>query len=139
MKLKEVRQSKDITADSLAKQLGVDTPMMSRFENYKCLPIPSMLEKLCKILNCSVSDIYKDNEIYIKRDNQAKRKTEDLTSYRLTVNLPKDAKEFLHKALKKCGYKDITYWIYRCYERLKSQYEIILKAEKKTSQTPGSN
>ena len=75
MKLKEVRQSKDITADSLAKQLGVDTPMMSRFENYKCLPIPSMLEKLCKILNCSVSDIYKDNEIYIKRDNQAKRKT----------------------------------------------------------------
>ena len=139
MKLKEVRQSKDMKADSLAKQLGVDTPMLSRFENYKCLPIPSMLEKLCKILNCSVSDIYKDNEIYIKRDNQAKRKTEDLTSYRLTVNLPKDAKEFLHKALKKCGYKDITYWIYRCYERLQSQYEIILKAEKKTSQTPASN
>ena len=139
MKLKEVRQSKDMKADSLAKQLGVDTPMMSRFENYKCLPIPCMLEKLCKILNCSVSDIYKDNEIYVKRDNQAKRKAEDLTSYRLTVNLPKDAKEFLHKALKKCGYKDITYWIYRCYDRLKSQYEIILKAEKKTSQTPGSN
>lgn len=139
MKLKEVRQNKKIKADELAKKVGVDTPTISRFENYKCLPVPKMLEKICEILGCKISDIYQDKEIYIKHSIQGKRKSEELTSYRLTVNLPKDAKEFLHKALPKCGYKDITYWVYRCYERLQAQYEIILKAEKKTSQTPGSN
>lgn len=139
MKLKEVRQNKKIKADELAKKIGVDTPTISRFENYKCLPVPKMLDEICKILNCNVSEIYEDSEIYIKRNSQEKRKSEELTNYRLTVNLPKDAKEFLHKALQKCGYKDITYWVYRCYERLQAQYEIILKAEKKTSKTPASN
>ena len=130
MKLKEIRVAKGRQQKELAKAIGVDEPMISRFEHYKCLPTPPTMELLLKELNCSIKDIYKPNEIYIKPKNNAESKAKEEDIYHLTVNLPGEAREIFKNALKKCGYKDITYWVYRCYERLKKQYEIIIKNEK---------
>lgn len=131
MKLREMRIARGRQQKELGIAIGAGESMMSNFETYKCLPVPAMMQLLLKELDCKIDDIYEPNEIYLSSSKSTKRQEGDeLDSYRLTVNLPREAKEIFKKALKKCGYKDITYWVYRCYERLQKQFEIILKAEK---------
>jgi DNA-binding Xre family transcriptional regulator len=130
MKLQEQLTKKEMTGKELAEKIGTDVGMVSRFNNYKCLPVPAMLEDICKALNCEINDIYSNEEITFKKANK-RPASGDFTNYKITVRLPRDAKEKIHKALKVCGYKDVTYWIYRCYERLITQQEIIEKAQKR--------
>ncbi len=131
MKLQEQLTKKEITSKELAEKIGTDASMVSRFNNYKCLPIPHMLEEICKALDCKINDIYEDSEIYVKPKKKATRTEADFENYKVTVRLPRDAKAKIHQALQTCGYKDVTYWIFRCYERLITQYEIIKKAERR--------
>lgn len=131
MKLQEQLTKKEMTGKELAEKIGTDVGMVSRFNNYKCLPIPPMLEEICKALGCEINDIYEDNEIYVKPKKKAVRTEADFENYKITVRLPRDAKSKIRQALKTCGYKDVTYWIFRCYERLITQYEIIKRAEKR--------
>ena len=53
MRLREIRKAKGRQQKELAEKIGTDEPMMSKFENYKCPPIPSMMRKLLKELGCS--------------------------------------------------------------------------------------
>ena len=132
-KLRAIRIAKGRQQKELAQKIGTDEPMMSRFENFKCLPIPSMLAKLTEELGCTVDDIYEPHEIYLQgvtvkaSTPKAKKNTE---VYHLTVNLPPEAREFFKTALKKLGYKDITDWANRCFERTRRQYEELLAKEK---------
>lgn len=134
MKLKERREEKGLLSKSLGKLIGISPDMMSRFENYKCLPTPPDMKKICQALECDPDDPYDRAEITFPR-RKKKPKPED--RYRLTVDLPIEAKDFFKKALRVCGYKDITYWVWRCYERLQKQYEILTK--KGAAQQPASN
>ena len=131
MKLQKQLSKANIMSKELAEKIGTDASMISRFTNYKCLPIPPMLEEICKALGCEINDIYEDSEIYVKPKKKAVRTEADFENYKVTVRLPRDAKAKIHEALNVCGYKDVTYWIYRCYERLITQYEIIKRAEKR--------
>jgi transcriptional regulator with XRE-family HTH domain len=134
MRLRQLRIAKGRQQKELAKKIGTDEPMMSKFENYKCLPTPSMMNLLVKELGCSVDDIYEPHEVYYQKNKPtAKEKKESPAVYNLSVRLPAEAKAFLKKALKKCGFKDITAWVVWCYERLQTQYEHIVEAEKKDS------
>lgn len=108
MRLREIRQKKGIGQRELAKQIGTDEPMMSRLENYKCLPIPPMMKKLLEALGCErVEEIYEPHEIYLQLANlkatvtKKKKKSE---IYKLTATLPKEAKELFDKALRPLGY-----------------------------------
>ena len=76
MNLQERRRELNIAQADLARKVGTNEPMMSNFERYKCLPIPSMLEAICKELKCSVLDIYKQSEIYINTKSKEKSKDE---------------------------------------------------------------
>ena len=132
-KLRAIRTAKGRQQKELAQKIGTDEPMMSRFENFKCLPIPSMLSKLTEELGCTVDDIYEPHEIYLQgvtvKASAPKAKKNDEV-YHLTVNLPPEAREFFKTALKKLGYKDITDWANRCFERTRRQYEELLAKEK---------
>ena len=59
MRLREIRKAKGRQQKELAEKIGTDEPMMSKFENYKCLPIPSMMRKLLKELGCSRVEEFK--------------------------------------------------------------------------------
>ncbi len=67
MRLKEVLEEKHKKAKVLAQEIGADEPMISKFANYKCLHIPVQMEKICESLDCQISDIYQDEEIYYKQ------------------------------------------------------------------------
>lgn len=129
MKLDKQLKKANLMGSQLAEQIGTDASMVSKFNNYRCLPVPATMQAICKALNCNVNDIYTDNEITFKKGKR-KAVESEYENYKITVKLPRDAKEKVHKALKVCGYKDVTHWIYRCYERLLAQQEIIEKAEK---------
>ena len=131
-RLKEIRIAKGRQQKELALKVGTDEPMMSRFENYKCLPIPSMLARLTEELECSVEDIYQPHEIYSSarpKIASAPKKANNET-YRVTVKLRPEARGFLKTALKKCGYKDITDWVNRCLEKTMKQYDKLIAKEK---------
>lgn len=128
MQLQQQITKAGISSKDFAELIGTDAPMVSRFTHYKCLPIPEMLKVMCQVLNCRPEDIYTNKELYYKPTKQKTKKETD--KYKLTVSLPKEAQAFLKKALKKCGYRDITDWILRSYARLQKQFEIIEAKEK---------
>ena len=130
MKLEKQLKKANLTSKELAKEIGTDASMVSKFNNYRCLPVPATMEAICKALNCNVNDIYTNEEITFQKGKRTVSESE-YENYKVTVRLPRDAKAKVHKALKVCGYKDVTHWIYRCYERLLAQQEIIEKAERK--------
>ena len=137
MQLRAMRIRKGRQQKELAKAIGTDEPMMSKFENYKCLPIPPMMKALCDELGCEVGDIYEPHEIFltspkvtVKVSKGSKKKKE---FYHLTVNLPPEARAFFKEALGKCGFKDITSWVNHCFERLKAKYSQILEDEKNSA------
>ena len=51
----------------LAVSADVSVPMMSYFENYKCLPIPATLNKITTKLNCNIEDICKTRKFDHKK------------------------------------------------------------------------
>lgn len=65
MQLRAMRIRKGRQQKELAKAIGTDESMMSKFENYKCLPIPPMMKALCDELGCEVGDIYEPHEIFL--------------------------------------------------------------------------
>ena len=88
MQLRAMRIRKGKQQKELAKAIGTDEPMMSKFENYKCLPIPPMMTALCRELGCEVEDIYEPHEVYlsspkatVKVANGKKKKKRLLSSY----------------------------------------------------------
>ena len=125
MKLKETRTARRLTQEAVAKRIGCDAPLLSKMENYKCLPVPATMEALLATLDCGIEDLYDENEITFP--GFAKTKTQHQTpkkeAYKITVRLPKEARQALPEMLKACGYRDITYWVWRCYERLQCQYQ----------------
>ena len=130
MKLKEKRIEKNLKQSELAEKIGVDVPMMSRLETYQCLPVPDTMDKITQALECDVEDIYEPHEIYVKPRAPRKASAEK-EIYKITVRLPKDARKEIKEALKVCGYKDVTYWIWRCYERLLNQRDILIAQKKR--------
>lgn len=132
-RLKEIRIAKGRQQKELALKIGTDEPMMSRFENYKCIPIPEMLKRLTEELDCTVEDIYEPQEIYLQgvsARSKAPKERKNTETYRLTVKLPNEARATLKTALKKCGYKDITDWVNRCLEKTMKEYDKIMAKEK---------
>lgn len=126
MKLKEILEKKNKKAKELAIEIGTDEPMISKFVNYKCLPIPTQMKGICKSLDCKVSDVYTDEEIYYqsKAKKQA-REPKELDFYNLCVRLPNEARKYLTtENLELVGYKDKTQWILACYK------ELVLKIKK---------
>lgn len=136
MKLKDVRLSKGIKAKELGIKVGTDEAMMSRFENYKCLPTPPTMEKICKELGCEVLDLYDRNEVVYDSvvktalesstdEKRAKRneKKRSKNVYHLTVELPPEARDFFKYHLEEMGYKDITDWANQMFSRLVFDYD----------------
>lgn len=141
MKLKAIRDKKQITATELAIKTGTTKDWMSRFENYKCIPIPDTLKKICDILECSIFDIYNKNEINFfepqKNDlGTAKRLEYEQQFYKLTVRLPKDCCNLLQQHnLHKCGYRNLCDFIFRCVFEFKNKLQVIELKEHQSNDT----
>ena len=132
MNLQTIRQQKNIEQADLAKRVGTNAPMMSNFEHYKCLPVPNMLKQMCEILQCSVSDIYASEELYItsiSTKNLIANKVNNVKEfYKLTVSLPDAMRKLMtSENLMKCGYHSLKDFIWHCCRRFEKQLAIVNK------------
>lgn len=136
MKLKEILEQKNKRAKELAIEIGTDEPMISKFVNYKCLPIPAQMQGICKSLDCEVTDIYTEEEVYYQNTTKKQaRESKELNFYNLCVRLPNEARKYLSSEnLELVGYKDKTQWILACYKELVLKIKKpVPKSETKTS------
>ena len=136
MKLQEIRREQGIEQQDLAEKVGTNAPMMSYIERYKCLPIPTMLKEICRILNCSPLDIYNEEELYISTRRHRTANTDEKSDvYRLTADLPNYARKILcSENLKKCGYKSLRDFIWHCFRWFEKKLKTV-KNEKATKPT----
>lgn len=137
MELQERRKERGIEQAELAKRVGTTAPMMSNFEHYKCLPVPTMLAKICEELKCNREDIYQDNELYVKKVKGCIKATgrAEPEVYKLSVRLPDRARKvFTQENLEKCGYHSLKDYIWHCYLHFEKQLEKVEAKEKATKQ-----
>lgn len=60
--IKEVREKKKITQETIASKMGVTVATVSRWETGEMLPRTSRLKQLAKVLGCSVNKLL-DGEV----------------------------------------------------------------------------
>lgn len=120
MKLKEILILRNKKAKELATAIKLDEPMISKFANYKCLPVPRDMETICRVLGCGITDIYEESEVFYKKNAASTQKRVNAaTKYSLHVLLPKEARKVLSKEnLQRAGYKNLTHWVWNCYKEL---------------------
>lgn len=133
-KYKELRIIMDVQARQIAENAGIDPTMYSKFENYRCLPIPSEFKRICNALNCTPQEIYNAEEVTLisnfGADSVVSRKDERPSGYKMTVRLSNDNREILTKEiLSECGYKNIGDWVTACIQELKARYSVILETK----------
>lgn len=137
MKLQEIRRERGFEQAEFAKKIETSAPMMSCFENYKCIPVPEMLKKICEVLECNIEDIYEKKEIFVDSKEfkgQLKVKATTKSIYKLTVELPNSTRNVLtQNNLEKCGYHSLKDFIWHCCKRFERQLSIINKKSTKHS------
>ena len=118
---------KDVLTDVRKIDPRVDNPLLSKFVNDVCLPLPKTLESICKTLSCTPLDIYDKREIDLipKTDDETesvgvsgggksttakaikeRTRRREKNLYNLTVEIPRELAErvFAPDALRKLGY-----------------------------------
>ena len=57
-RIKELRKSKNMTQEQLAGLLGIEPPNVSKLESGMHFPMPENIEKLAKILDIDVKELF---------------------------------------------------------------------------------
>lgn len=79
-KLKKLRQDENLTQEELAKKINSSRSNIANYENDKNMPSVEILEKLSKILNCSID--------YLLGNSNVKNSTSDnVEDYLLKIGL----------------------------------------------------
>ena len=121
--IKERRIKMGLTQPQLAEVINKDVPLISKFENFVCLPIPEDATKIAKKLKCTtILELYDEKDLtFIEKiiNKKSKRDPKDLLVYRLTADLPREATNWLTKDnMKLLGYRSITDWVNKSYIKL---------------------
>ncbi len=61
MNLKELRESKSLTQEDIAKELEVGRTTVAMWESGASAPRAALLPKIAKLLDCKIDDLFKDD------------------------------------------------------------------------------
>lgn len=67
----EIRHEKNLTQEQIAEKLNVNVKSVSRWENGRNLPDPSLMHELCNILGISINELFAGKRI---KKNKSVRK-----------------------------------------------------------------
>lgn len=143
---------KDVLTDVRKIDPRVDNPLLSKFVNDVCLPLPKTLEGICKTLSCTPLDIYDKREIDLiphtddETENvgtsdgksttagaikkRTRRREKNL--YNLTVEIPRELAErvFTPDALRKLGYLSKSDFVRQAVLKAAEELSTIERKEK---------
>ena len=109
MRLRQILEQKKLNGRILAKKLGTDEGAVSRIVNYKVLPVPADLDRLCDLLGVGVLDIYDKEEIRLipKR----KRRVRGDRGYNLCIFVDEKYRTALPAAINALGIRTYSEWL----------------------------
>lgn len=62
MSIKSLREAKGLSQKELAKELGVDQSAVCLWENGKTFPRVPVAQRMAKILDCSLNELYSNGQ-----------------------------------------------------------------------------
>lgn len=60
MRIKTIREEKGISQTELAKRMGLERTVLSRYENGKLFPNSKLIEKFALVLNVNIQSLFED-------------------------------------------------------------------------------
>lgn len=74
-RIKEIRKSVKLTQEQLGEMVDLEPSSLGNIENGYNYPLLSTLEKITRVLNCSLSEIFEceqfdDNDVLIQKINE---------------------------------------------------------------------
>lgn len=126
VRIKEKRIEQGLTQPELAKSINKDVPLISKFENFVCLPVPEDATKIAKTLKCTtILELYDEEDLkFLEKATTPKKKRDavELLVYRLTADLPRNATDWLTKEnLQLLQYSSIREWVNDCFNKFKKR------------------
>ena len=114
MRLKEIIEKKGMMAKDLGAKVGLDAGNISRILNYRMLPIPATLNKICEVLGVEPLDIYTRDEVTLVPPLKGKttRHTDGTArGYNLCIMIPEKYRDKLSGWIKELGYATFGEWL----------------------------
>ena len=97
-RIKFLRNSKELSANKLSKELGISQSSISLLESGKNKPSFELLEKICDYFEISLSEFFSEDD-NIK--SQSDLSEEEIYILKLWNNAPEDTKSIIKSYLKK--------------------------------------
>ena len=124
--IQSIRLAQHQRQQDYADKLCVRRSLISEVEQGTCLLMPNDINKLCEVAQAPVTQLYPD---WLLRDicrvyRPAHKEVEpgNIRYRQIGVRVRQDMSQHLTRDnLRKCGYKDITAWIYVCISRLQDE------------------
>ena len=60
MRIRELREAREMTQGELAERMGVDRSGVNKWESEVALPRARQLPQLAEVLGCSISELFED-------------------------------------------------------------------------------
>ncbi len=60
MRIRELREAREMTQGELAERMGVDRTGVNKWESEVALPRARQLPQLAEVLGCSISELFED-------------------------------------------------------------------------------
>lgn len=114
MRLKEIIENKGMMAKELGAKVGMDAGNISRILNYRVLPIPATLNKICEVLAVDALEIYDRDEVTLvpPLKGKTKRHTDGTArGYNLCIMIPEKYRDKLSGWIKELGYGTFGEWL----------------------------
>ena len=69
--LASLRKENNLTQEDIAEKLNVNVKSVSRWENGRNLPDPSIMKEICKIYNVSINELFNGEKV--KKSNKVRQ------------------------------------------------------------------
>ena len=69
--LASLRKGNNLTQEDIAEKLNVNVKSVSRWENGRNLPDPSIMKEICKIYNVSINELFNGEKV--KKSNKVRQ------------------------------------------------------------------
>lgn len=134
-------QQKNLLEEIRTIDARVDKALLSKMVNYVCLPTPQQVNVICKTLNCTITELYKPNELIVipKLSNSKKPYTPSgMTNIHVQAPMQLVQRVFSKESMVKLGITNKSDCIRDYIEELAKRLDRIEAKERKQNGKPNN-
>ena len=117
--IQRCRKEQGLTQEQLGEKLGVTYKAVSKWENARSLPDPSLYEELCSILNISLTELFHGDYI---REEETREKADEVLYEQLEFNKRSQAIQLICSIMQGVGVALLFVPIYKPFSETVSAF-----------------